>query len=106
MSVKISGEASTHKRDNMKPSFSKAEIAPVIAAISIFVGAYDINQCTPFNQLIGNCSNPTGWFVVAGVAVIVALSGLAIGMGSGTNPPTGRGLTIWSREGVDTTSIT
>jgi hypothetical protein len=75
-------------------SFSIAGIATVIAAISIFVGAYDINQCTPFNQLIGNCSNTTGWFVVAGVAVIVivALSGLAIGMGSGTKP---------HREGLD-----
>lgn len=55
-------------------------ILVIIALVFLYVGMFTINQCTPLNQWLGNCANPTMWFVssiiVGGLALVFGMVAL------------------------------
>ncbi len=49
----------------------------IMTLIFLTIGLVFQTSCTDLNQLLGNCANPTLWYVLTGISVIVALGLLA-----------------------------
>ncbi len=57
----------------MKAGYILALVIAAFAALCGMMGFYLQSQCTPLNEMFGNCADVTGYFEVAGVAFLIAV---------------------------------